>query len=101
MLRYNHLKGIKSKKHNISTGTLVLSYLLKYCHLKSLSIYGMDFKRTPTFYDISSHEENMKNTRIDHLCRHNYGNEEKYSLHMISKRKNVKIRGMLEDERMV
>jgi hypothetical protein len=96
MLRYNNMRGIKNNKHNVSTGTLVLNYLLNDCNLKNLDIYGMDFKKTPTFYDITSHEKNMRQTRIDHAHGHNYDTEERYSLHLMSERKNIKIRGLLE-----
>lgn len=83
-----------AKRRNLSTGVLVLNYVVKQNPHK-INIYGMDFKKTPTFYDVESHEKNMRNTRYDHLCGHDYDFEENFVKDVILKNTliNIQFRG--------
>jgi hypothetical protein len=78
------------KRRNLSTGVLVLNYVIKQ-NPRNINIYGMDFKRTPTFYDVESHEKNMRNTRYDYLCGHDYDFEEKFVKDVILKNASINI----------
>lgn len=82
------------KRRNLSTGVLVLNYVIKQNPYK-INIYGMDFKKTPTFYDVESHEKNMRNTRYDHLCGHDYDFEENFVKDVLLKNTliNIQFRG--------
>lgn len=79
-----------AKRRNLSTGVLVLNYVIKQNPHK-INIYGMDFKKTPTFYDVESHEKNMRNTRYDYLCGHDYGFEESFVKDVILKNTSINI----------
>jgi hypothetical protein len=60
-----------------SAGIAVLDWL-RYCQPSSVSVYGFDFKKTPTF----SEPEQYKNDIIkqyDSRCKHDYSAEELYA----------------------
>jgi hypothetical protein len=76
---------LNRKKFKFSTGFLLLNYLCE-CDTKHVSIYGMDFKKTPTFYQPENHQ-NIK-YGMDMICGHDYIAERCYTYtHIISKYK--------------
>jgi hypothetical protein len=65
-----------------SAGISVL-YWLKNCQPKSVSVYGFDFKKTPTFSEKELYKLDMKG-RYDSRCKHDYYAEELYSKYIFS-----------------
>lgn len=66
---YAELKKHAGKYNNPTTGLIALDYISK-CNPKSVSVYGFDWKETPTFTD--------PNMRRERGCPHNYETEKKY-----------------------
>jgi hypothetical protein len=79
------------KKLEPSVGISVLEWLT-YCRPKKVNVYGMDFKKTPTFSEISRYDEDMKG-RVDMRCMHNFALEEVYAKKRIFTRDNYTLRG--------
>jgi hypothetical protein len=71
-----HTKVYGPKKKMLSVGFLMLNWLSEF-NPRSVSIYGFDFKKTPTFSELHRHETDIKN-RIDIRCNHDYNIEETY-----------------------
>jgi hypothetical protein len=61
-----------------SMGAIVLNFL-DSCNLKSLSIFGFDWNRTPTWYEIRKNNP------------HNFDKEQEYFIDLISKKDNWKL----------
>jgi hypothetical protein len=81
---------LRRQNFKFSTGFLLLNYLYE-CNTKSVSIYGMDFKRTPTYYDPET-QKYMK-YGIDTRCGHDYVIESNYiNNHLLRKAKKFRIR---------
>jgi hypothetical protein len=59
-----------------SAGAALLGWL-KMVKPKSVSIYGMDFKETPTFSEIDRYDEDMEGF-FDVRCKHDYAAEKMY-----------------------
>lgn len=77
------------KTYNFSTGFLLINYIAK-SDIKSLNIYGMDFKKTPTFYNREMHDH-VKHG-FDFRCGHDYTIEKKYIFDNVLKtNKNTRI----------
>ncbi len=71
--------------YKFSTGFLLLNYLSN-CNPKTVSVFGFDFKHTPTFYD-----SNLKNNMvggIDIRFGHDYRIEQKYIIDHLLKQSN-------------
>jgi hypothetical protein len=77
-LNLNNIIKSYSKQNKItpSAGVSVLNWL-KNSNPKYVSIYGMDFKETPTFSEIDRYEEDMEGF-FDTRCRHDYVAEKLY-----------------------
>jgi len=77
------------KFYKFSTGFLLLNYLVT-CNLKSVSVYGFDFKKTATFYD-EIPNKNMVNG-LDTKCGHDFRIEQQYIFnHFLRKNDNFKV----------
>ena len=92
-----NIKGRFDKRHKqnnnkiqCSAGLIMLNWLTE-SNPKEVNIYGMDFKRTPTFSEIGNYEKDMKN-RIDVRCNHNYELEEIFVKEIILKKSNFKLK---------
>ena len=70
-------------RYDCTTGLLVL-YWLYNSNPSQVSIFGFDFKKTPTFSEIDRYDE-IKN-RVDTRCNHNYEAEELYVKRMMLRR---------------
>jgi len=66
---YTELKKHAGKHNNPTTGLITLDYISK-CNPKFVSVYGFDWKETPTFTD--------PNMRRERGCPHDYAAEKKY-----------------------
>ena len=76
-------------RYDCTTGLMVLYWLCNSDPSK-VSIFGFDFKKTPTFSEVHRHDE-IQN-RIDTRCNHNYEVEEMYVKSMMLKRnKNFRL----------
>ena len=73
--------GVKIRGSQPSVGTGVL-FWLNLSKPRSVNIYGMDFKKTPTFSEIDLHERDIMG-RVDIRCNHHFGVEEQYIRHEI------------------
>lgn len=62
--------------YNYTTGTQTIHWLSKL-NPKSVSIFGFDFKKTPTFSEIEKFDNDMI-FRYDSRCHHNFQIEELY-----------------------
>jgi hypothetical protein len=80
---YEPLKKIAGKHSNPTTGFMAIDYIL-HCEPKLLSIYGFDWKETPTFTDPTRKKEKM--------CPHDFETEKKYCVDMVLSRPNVEYR---------
>lgn len=68
---YRELKKHAGKHNNPTTGLLALDYITS-CNPKLLSVYGFDWKETPTFTD--------PERKRDKLCPHDYPTEKEYCM---------------------
>lgn len=59
-----------------SAGIVLLSWIALY-QTNKISVFGMDFKQTPTFSELDKFEEDMKNG-VDTRCKHDYNLEKKW-----------------------
>lgn len=80
---YEPLKKIAGNHNNPTTGFMAIDYIL-HCEPRLLSIYGFDWKETPTFTDPTRKKEKM--------CPHDYETEKKYCVDMVISRPNVEYR---------
>jgi hypothetical protein len=67
---------IHDTKTNPSAGLCIIEWVTS-CHTKSVSVFGMDFKASPTFSEPTRYETDM-DRKIDTRCKHDYGLEETY-----------------------
>jgi hypothetical protein len=74
--KFTHYRVRSISKFQPSVGVGVLHWL-KFCYPSEVNIYGMDFKKTPTFSEKHLYVEDMDG-QIDTRCNHNFLNEEKY-----------------------
>lgn len=73
-----------------TTGLKILHWLFMSSPSK-VSIFGFDFKKTPTFSEKERFEEEIKD-RIDIRCRHNFEAEELYVKNvLLRRRKNFRL----------
>jgi hypothetical protein len=80
---YDELKKKSGKYSNPTTGLMALDYIIS-CNPKNISIYGYDWKDTPTFTD----PERKK----DPKCPHDYDTERKYCKDTFLSMPNVVLR---------
>lgn len=80
----------ENKKMQCSAGLIMLNWLLE-SNPKEVNIYGMDFKRTPTFSEVENFNRDMRN-RIDQRCNHNFELEEIYAKEIILKKTNFTLK---------
>lgn len=66
---YAPLKRVAGKHHNPTTGFMALDYISK-CNPRSVTVYGFDWKETPTFTDPDRKKEKQ--------CPHDFPTEKKY-----------------------
>ena len=67
---------VKNETLQPSAGLVLLNWL-NYCEPKRISVFGMDFKKTPTFSELDKFEQDMKNG-IDTRCNHDYDLEQEW-----------------------
>jgi len=77
---YEPLKKVAGPKKNPTTGFITIDYILN-CNPKSLSVYGFDWKKTPTHTD-----PDMKKEKY---CPHDYDVEKAYCMEHVFTRPNV------------
>jgi hypothetical protein len=77
---YEHLKERAGSRRNPTTGFIAIDYIL-HCKPSKLSVYGFDWKKTPTQTD----PDRKKEVR----CPHNYDVEEMYCMEHVFSRPNV------------
>ena len=77
---YESLKPKAGPLNNPTTGFIAIDYIL-HCKPSILSVYGFDWKKTPTQTDPSRKKEAK--------CPHNYDVEEAYCMEHIFSRSNV------------
>ena len=80
---YAELKKVAGPRKNPTTGFISIDYIL-HCNAKSLSVYGFDWKATPTHTDPKRVKEKK--------CPHNYDVEEAYCRDKIFSRPKVRLR---------
>jgi hypothetical protein len=80
---YEQLKLVAGPKKNPTTGFIAIDYIL-HCQPKQLSVYGFDWKKTPTFTD--------PDRKHDQRCPHDHDIEEKYCMKHIFTKCNVILR---------
>lgn len=83
-------KKIVSKNIQPSAGIGIL-YWLKMCNTKKIDIYGMDFKKTPTFSEANIYDRDVIE-RIDIRCSHNFEIEEEFVKRQILIDKRFKLK---------
>jgi hypothetical protein len=80
---YEVLKDKSGPKRNPTTGFIAIDYIL-HCNPSELSVYGFDWKKTPTHTD--------PNRKIDLRCPHDYDIEEDYCMEQVFTKPNVFLR---------
>lgn len=80
---YKPLKKKAGKHSNPTTGLIVLDYI-STCNPKLVSVYGFDWKATPTFTD-----PEMKRERA---CPHDYQTEKEYCMNTFFSKENYVLR---------
>jgi hypothetical protein len=73
-----------------SIGITVLEWLSQ-CEPSSVDIYGMDFKKTPTFSELNLFDKDIK-CRFDVRCMHNFALEEAYARKALLNKNNFTLR---------
>jgi hypothetical protein len=77
-------------EYNCTTGLIILHWLFMSAP-KKVSIFGFDFKMTPTFSEKERFEEEIQN-RLDTRCKHNFEVEEIYVKNvLLPRRKNFRL----------
>jgi len=77
---YKPLKLVAGPKKNPTTGFIAMDYIL-HCKPKNLSVYGFDWKETPTQTD--------PDRKAEKRCPHDYDVERKYCIEHIGVKPNV------------
>jgi hypothetical protein len=77
---YYELKKKAGPRQNPTTGLIAIDYIL-HSEPKSLSVYGFDWKKTPTQTD--------PERKAEKRCPHNYDVEEAYCMEHVFTRSNV------------
>jgi hypothetical protein len=72
-----------------SVGISILHWLM-YSGVKEVSIYGFDFKKTPTFSELEKYKTDM-NGQFDTRCKHDFKSEEDYVNGVILKDKRFEL----------
>jgi hypothetical protein len=80
---YAPLKKLAGKHNNPTTGLMALDYISK-CDPESVTVYGFDWKETPTFTDPDRKKEKQ--------CPHDFPTEKKYCLHNFFSKENFILR---------
>lgn len=80
---YKNLKKNAGKFNNPTTGLMALDYIVS-CNPKSITIYGYDWKDTPTWTD--------PDRKKDPKCPHDYDTERQYCKDTFLSKPNVFIR---------
>lgn len=81
--RYKELKKHAGNHNNPTTGMIFLDHL-STCEPKSVSVYGFDWKETPTFTD-----PDMKREKI---CPHDYPTEKNYCMNNFFSKDNFSLK---------
>jgi hypothetical protein len=79
---YQNLKLVAGSKRNPTTGFIAIDYITR-CNPKMLSVFGFDWKKTPTHTDPDRIAE-MK-------CPHNYDIEEQYCMEHVFTHSNTNL----------
>jgi len=85
----SQLNLLSSTKVTPSTGIAILEWL-RIGSPSRVSIYGMDFKKTPTFSEKQRYKEDMIG-QYDSRCKHDYCAEEQYIKNVILKDKRFQL----------
>lgn len=75
------LKSLSHSKRNIikpSVGIALLEWLSICDSFNTITVYGFDWKKTPTFSEQISHEKDIDEDRYDARCKHDFKAEETY-----------------------
>lgn len=80
---YTPLKIVAGKHHNPTTGLMSLDYV-SHCNPSMISIYGYDWKETPTFTD--------PDRKRDKACPHDFATEKKYCFSMFFSQPHIFLR---------
>jgi hypothetical protein len=80
---YMDLKQKAGPRRNPTTGFIAIDYIL-YCNPTKLSVYGFDWKKTPTQTD--------PDRKAEKRCPHNHDIEEAYCMNHVFTRSNVILR---------
>jgi hypothetical protein len=80
---YEVLKPKAGKFRNPTTGFISIDYIL-HCEPSKLSVYGFDWKKTPTYTDPYRKKEK--------LCPHNYDVEKQYLMDYVFTRSDIFLR---------
>jgi hypothetical protein len=80
---YKSLKSVSGKYNNPTTGFMAIDYIL-HCEPTLLSIYGFDWKETPTYTD--------PHRKKDKACPHDFDAERDYCAKHILTKPNVSYR---------
>jgi hypothetical protein len=78
---YNPMKNAAGKHNNPTTGFMAIDYIL-HCKPSLLSMYGFDWKETPTWTDPLR--------KKDKLCPHDFEAERKYCVEQVLTKPNVR-----------
>lgn len=82
--------NVKPLSYEPSAGVGVL-YWLTPCQPAKVSIFGMDFKRTPTFSEVSKYDKDMIG-QVDIRCKHNFLLEESFVKNIILRDKRFELK---------
>jgi hypothetical protein len=80
---YDILKEKAGPRKNPTTGLIAIDYIL-HCNPSKLSVYGFDWKKTPTHTDLER--------KAEAKCPHDYDIEEEYCMKHIFTQQNVFLR---------
>lgn len=80
---YKILRTKSGKFNNPTTGLMALDYISS-CNPKSITVYGYDWKETPTFTD--------PERKMDPRCPHDYPTEKKYCYTTFFSKPNITLR---------
>jgi hypothetical protein len=86
----NILKHMSNNSKITPSGGVSILQWLTYSYAKEVSIYGFDFKKTPTFSEPDRYEKDI-NHQFDTRCMHDFSAEEKYVKDIILKDKRFKL----------
>lgn len=86
----NELISMSNMKNLTPSSGIAMLDWLSYFPVKDISVYGFDFKETPTFSEIDNFSEDMIG-RYDSRCRHDFAAEALYFQKKIQKNKNISL----------